>query len=71
MKQRLGWPGRWRGGTLYDDGGLPMHLYPFGVTADGQGPCDESDPAYDHDICWCHFDECIGIVDEFGFPATG
>lgn len=67
--ERLGWPGRWHGGHLYEDGGLPLHLYPFPVTADGQGPCDASDPAYDHDICWCHFDGCMGDEDAFGFPA--
>lgn len=67
--ERLGWPGRWYNGHLYDDGGLPLHLYPFPVTADGRGPCDASDPAYDHDVCWCHFDGCMGDEDAFGFPA--
>jgi hypothetical protein len=62
----LGYPGRWYNSHLYDDGGLPVHLYPFPVTADGQGPADTNDR--DHDICWCLFEGCIGIEDQFGFP---
>ena len=67
--ERLGWPGFWANGHLYDDGGLPVHLFPFPVTADGRGPCDMSDPEYDHDICWCHFDGCTGDEDRLGFPT--
>jgi len=63
---RLGWPGLWCNGHLYDDGGLPVHLYPFPVTADGQGPACDDD--YDHDECWCRFEGCTGREDEFGFP---
>ena len=81
---RLGYPGQWYPcfrqhteertyppvhGHLYDDGGLPVHLYPFYVTADGEGPCDASDPNYDHDVCWCGAEGCIGIEDDLGFPA--
>jgi hypothetical protein len=65
----LGYPGRWLGGVLYDDGGLPVHC-PMGVTASGEGPCGEQDSDYDHDGCWCRYPECVGVVDEFGFPAT-
>lgn len=69
MKTRLGWPGYWvEGYGLYDDGGMPVHLYPFKVTKDGHGPCDDSDPEYDHDECWCHFEGCTGVEDKFGFP---
>jgi hypothetical protein len=68
VKQRLGWPGLWAGDRLYDDGLLPVHLYPFPVTKDGRGPCTENDPEYDHDECWCHFDGCVGLEDELGFP---
>ena len=68
MKQRLGWPGRWAG-KLYDDGGLPVHLYPFMVNSQGQGPVDDGDPDA-HPTCWCIWDECLGIEDGFGFPIS-
>ena len=67
--ERLGWPERWHGKRLYDDGGLPVHLYPFPVTADGRGPCDEGDPEYDHDIYWCNWTDCLGVEDELRFPV--
>lgn len=66
----LGWPDRWYQGGLYDDCGLPVHLYPVGVTADGKGPCGENDPEYHHDECWCRFDGCTGEYDDLGFPCS-
>lgn len=66
-KERLGWPGRWYGNHLYDEGGLPVHLYPFPVTKDGEGPADADER--DHDECWCYFPGCMGEEDQFGFPA--
>lgn len=65
--KRLGWPGCWLDGHLYDDGGLPVHLYPFPVSALGEGPADPDET--DHYTCWCHFDDCVGIEDQFGFPV--
>lgn len=37
----------------YDEGGLPIHL-PMLVTAEGRGPCDDSDPDAHHYVCWCN-----------------
>lgn len=38
---------------VYDEGGLPIHL-PMLVTAEGRGPCDDSDPDAHHYVCWCN-----------------
>lgn len=38
-----------------DDGGLPAHL-PMGVTADGDGPENDSDAH--HYKCWCIDPQC-------------
>jgi hypothetical protein len=68
MSERLGWPGRWANGILYEEGGLPVHLYPFPVNAEGQGPCDPDETF--RFICWCGSEGCVGKYDTFGFPVV-
>lgn len=65
----LGWPGRWHGDHLYDDGGLPLHLYPMPVNIRGEGPLDDSDTDVFRMVCWCHLEGCMGSEDALGFPA--
>ena len=38
--------------------GMPKHLI-MGLTAEGNGPCDDQDdPHFDHWGCWCGDDTC-------------
>lgn len=69
VAEYLGYPGRWIAGQLYEDGDLPKHLYPFMVNSKGEGPVDDGDPDA-HPICWCNWEGCVGIEDEFGFPRN-
>lgn len=38
--------------------GMPVHLYPFPVTEDGEGPATGDE--IDHFTCWCPDPECSG-----------
>ena len=47
-------PGFWDRLGL-DETGMPLHL-PMGVTADGQGPTNDSEAH--HFVCWCSRPKC-------------
>lgn len=51
-------PTFWVDGIEYDDGGLPVHLYPFPVDKLGRGPAAPEDT--DRVICWCGEEGCQG-----------